>query len=59
MRNIPQTQYTKYVIDIIKTKRRAQRLYIKRPTEDNRRLLRQLQNDVQNSIKHFETTRYN
>ena len=57
--SIPQRQFPKYVLDIIKTKRRAQRLYTKRPTEDNRRLLRQLQNDVQNSIKHFETARYN
>ena len=57
--SIPQVQFPKYVLDVIKTKRRAQRLYTKRPTEDNRRLLRQLQNDVQNAIKHFETTRYN
>ena len=48
-RRLPQ-----YIIDIIKQKRRAYRLYTKCRTDSNRKLLRTLQQDVQNAIHHYE-----
>ena len=51
-RRLPQ-----YIIDIIKLKRRAHRLYTKTRTESNRKLLRGLQTDVRNAITHFENSK--
>jgi Reverse transcriptase (RNA-dependent DNA polymerase). len=51
-RRLPQ-----YIIDIIKQKRRAYRLYTKCRTDSNRKLLRTLQQDVQNAIQHHENSK--
>lgn len=45
------------IVKLIKTKRRAHRLYMKLHTDDNRRLYRQLQQDVRNAIDRYETRR--
>lgn len=47
-----------YIIDIIKTKRRAHRLYMRDHSDDNRRLYRKLQQDVRNAIQHYEQTKW-
>lgn len=43
------------IVKLIKTKRRAHRLYMRIRTEDNRRLYRQLQQEVRDAINRFET----
>lgn len=43
-----------YIIQAIRIKRRAHRLYMRQRTEDNRRLYRQTQEDVKRAIDHYE-----
>lgn len=45
------------IIRLIKTKRRAHRLFMRTHTDGNRRLYRQLQQDVKNAINDFENRR--
>ena len=51
-------QLPQYVLNVIKTKRRAYRLYQKQPTDGNRRLYRQLTEDVKQAIEHYNTKKW-
>ena len=46
------------IIKVIKTKRRAHRLFMKQRTDDNRRLYKRLQEDVKTAINHYEAAEY-
>lgn len=43
------------IVQLIKTKRRAHRLYMRQHTDDNRRLYRSLQQDVKDAIRRYNT----
>ncbi|KAJ4429050.1 hypothetical protein ANN_26046 [Periplaneta americana] len=46
---------TPQIVQLIKTKRRAHRLYMRQHTDDNRRLYRSLQQDVKDAIRRYNT----
>ena len=48
----------KFLLDIIKIKRRAYRLFMKQRTDDNKRLYRRTQEDVKAAISIYDEIKY-